>query len=126
MTATPPAPPQDYRLADADSARRAMAEVAEELAAAHAIAQTGGSVDLSGLDDSVAVICEAALNFEPDAGMELLPALLDLARDLEVLSGEIRRQQASARQRQEADEAHRRTRAVSAYGRPPATPPVKD
>lgn len=113
----------DYHLGDPATAHRAIAEVAEELGRARALAQEGGMVDLSGLDASVAVICEAALGFAPESGRFLLPPLLDLARDLEDLSGEIRRQHALIRGRMEADEAARRTRAAAVYGRPAGQPP---
>ena len=88
--------------------------------------QGGGVIDLAGLDDRVAGIC-AGLEDQPhETARALLPKLVLLVQDLNMLSA------ACAQVQADTEQALRRmsgSRASQAYGKPPLSPipgPVRD
>jgi hypothetical protein len=88
--------------------------------------QAGGVIDLTGLDDRVAAIC-AGLETQPhETASVLLPKLVLLVQDLNMLSA------ACAKAQADTELALRKvsgSRASQAYGKPPLPPipgPIRD
>lgn len=102
-------------LTDPEAARRAMAAVAEAIADARIQIDGGAFIDLRGLDQSVAAICNALVGFDRAIGQPLLPTLVELAAGLEAMSATLARQHNTATG---TAEHGRRQRAAEAYGRP--------
>jgi hypothetical protein len=78
--------------------------------------QAGGVIDLAGLDGRVAVICSSLETQPPEASRAMLPKLVLLVQDLNMLSA------ACAKAQAETELALRKvsgSRASQAYGKPP-------
>jgi hypothetical protein len=81
--------------------------------------QAGGVIDLAGLDDRIAAICAALEIHPPETARAMLPKLLVLVQDLNMLSA------ACAQVQADTELALRRvsvSRASQAYGKPPLSP----
>lgn len=90
----PPRPIFDIELAERE-ARRSVEALADGLAdvvrVARALAQSGNSIDLTGLDGLFGSLCARALDLTPDHGRRLAPRLLALRDNLDALSAGLSR-----------------------------------
>ena len=81
--------------------------------------QAGGVIDLAGLDDRVTAICAGLETHPPETASVLLPKLVLLVQDLNMLSAACAQVQADTAL---ALRQVSRNRASQAYGKPPAPP----
>jgi hypothetical protein len=84
--------------------------------------QAGGVIDLAGLDGRIAVICAGLEIQPPETASAMLPKLVLLAQDLNMLSAACAKVQADTAL---ALRQVSRNRASRAYGKPPV-PPTPD
>jgi hypothetical protein len=61
------------------------------LAVGRALVITGRSVDMSGIQDGIGVLCAKSLDLPRDQGRQMLPMLLELAAQVDSLSMAMRR-----------------------------------
>jgi hypothetical protein len=94
--------------------------IAMEIADARVALRGGGVIDLGGLDDRIAAICAGLEAQEPESARPLLPRLLALVEDLNMLSAACARVQADTALALE--QVSTRNRASQAYGRTPLSP----
>jgi hypothetical protein len=72
---------------DPVAAVQAMAEeLTQTIDVARALASSGRTVDLTGFDQQVGLLCAKSLDLPPDAGRSLRPRLIVLSGALEALS----------------------------------------
>ena len=110
---------QRLPLLDLSAIERELDMIALAIGDTRVALQGGGVIDLAGLDDRVATIC-AGLEAQPhETARVLLPKLVLLVQDLNMLSA------ACAQAQAETDQAIRRmsgSRASQAYGKPALSP----
>jgi hypothetical protein len=98
--------------------------IALEIADTQVALRGGGVIDLGGLDDRIAAICASLEAQEPETARPLLPRLLALVENLNMLSAACARVQADTALALE--KVSTRNRASQAYGRtlPPPLPGI--
>jgi hypothetical protein len=67
------------------NARRLAAAIASTLRMARALATAGRSIDLSGLDGAVGLVCAKSLDLPPDEGGQMRDTLIALLQELDTL-----------------------------------------
>jgi hypothetical protein len=105
---------------DATTVRHDLERLIAAVGEAHDALRSGIPVDLTGLDEAVAVVCTAIEALPRDAGRGLRPDLEKLAATFDALSADcvlVRDGAAPA-----GEPVATRRRAAAAYGRPPGTP----
>jgi hypothetical protein len=86
------------------------------------VLQAGGVIDLAGLDDRIAAVCAGLETQPPEIARAMLPRLVILVQDLNMLSAACAKVQADTAL---ALRQVSRNRASRAYGKPPV-PPTPD
>lgn len=126
MTEHPPAaPPTLPDVAEMQEIGLELERIVLAVADARVALSGGGVIDLAGLDDRVAAICTALETRTPEAARALLPRLLALVEDLNMLSAACDQVQADTSI--ELERVSTRNRASLAYGRQPVpVPPPGD
>ncbi|WP_158047129.1 hypothetical protein [Skermanella pratensis] len=122
MTGHPPAPAA--ALPDAEDMQaigRELEGIVLAVADARVALSGGGVIDLAGLDDRIGAICAALEARTPEAARSLLPRLLTLVEDLNMLSAACDQVQADTSV--ELERVATRNRASLAYGRQPVPLP---
>ena len=72
---------------DAIAAVRALAdELTRTVEMACALAEAGRSIDLTGFNDQVGLLCAKSLDLPPDDGRQIRPRLIALSGSIEALS----------------------------------------
>jgi hypothetical protein len=66
--------------------RALAAELMQLIGIAHALAETGRAVDLTGLDRQIGLLCAKSLDLPPDDGRRVRPRLIALSGSMEALS----------------------------------------
>ncbi|UEM20183.1 hypothetical protein JL100_024390 [Skermanella mucosa] len=120
MTGQPPAPSQQDA-ADIQAIELELEAIVLAVADAQVALSGGGVIDLAGLDDRIAAICAALETRSPEAARALLPRLLTLVEDLNMLSAACDKVQADTSI--ELERVATRNRASLAYGRQPVPLP---
>jgi hypothetical protein len=105
---------------DAATVRHDLERIMAALNEAHDALRTGISIDLSGLDEAVAVLCPAIEALPRDIGRDLRPDLEMLAAAFDALSADCLRVRDGAAPA--GKPVATRRRAAAAYARPPGTP----
>jgi hypothetical protein len=86
MQALPPLADFDVAHSGIDAARGLGGDLIRLLQMTRALASVGRSVDLTGLDRQVGLLCAKALDLMPEDGRTLRPMLIGLLADLDALS----------------------------------------
>ncbi len=73
------------------------ARLSRTLALSRALIQSGRTLDLTGVEDGVGLLCAQTLDLPPDEARALLPALHDLLWQLDQVSAAVRASLQSAR-----------------------------
>jgi hypothetical protein len=106
-------------LLDMTAVERELELIALAISDTRVALQAGGVIDLAGLDGRIAVICSGLETQPPEAARAMLPKLVLLVQDLNMLSA------ACAKAQAETELALRKvsgSRASQAYGKPPLPP----
>jgi|HigsolmetaAR203D_1030402.scaffolds.fasta_scaffold04308_3 hypothetical protein len=96
-----------------DGLRRDLSDVCQAVVAARRTVESGGLVDLSGLEDRIADLCGSVQRLPKTSGRALQPELLGLVDELSQLTEELGRQRDQVKS--ELEETNIRQAAASAY-----------